>query len=240
MSRWVLVTREQAELGELQRGLPDGVRLVAFPVLRLSPWESPEHWEALERQLAKLSALAFTSRHAPGAFVAQARARGLAQKLLRLPAAAVGAATARACREAGFAVALEGDGGGAQLAQSMLQRFPRPLVVAFPCGREHREELVQELAAAGATVLPVPVYAMELTPPEELPPLPEGLPSAVVVTSPRATQAYWQATGGAFAAVPHLALGPTTAAAVAALGVAPKAVAKPTAEKLLEELCRIL
>jgi len=240
MSRWVLVTREEAELGELQGRLPDGVRLVAFPVLRLSPWESAQPWEALEGQLGKLSALAFTSRHAPGAFLAQARVRGLAEPLLCLPAAAVGAATARACHEAGFAVHLVGDGGGARLAQLMLQRFPRPLVVAFPCGRDHREELVEELSAAGATVLSVPVYAMALTPREELPQLPEGLPSAVVVTSPRAAQAYWQATGGGFATVPHLALGPTTAVALANLGLNPKALAKPSTEKLLEELCRIL
>jgi uroporphyrinogen-III synthase len=231
MKGWVLVTRSQEDLGLLPA---KDLTFFAYPVLRQVPWHSPTAWEQLLGHLSSLNLVAFTSRHAPEPFLQQAQERALAEVFLSLPVAAVGETTAAACQKAGFTVALCGQKGAQELAQLILQRFPNPRVV-FPCGREHRQELVVQLCQGGAQVFPLPVYAMDFTPREELPPLPPELPTAVVATSPRAAQAYWQATGGKYAAVPHLAFGTTTAAELARLGLKVKELKANWQE--LEELC---
>ncbi|MGQ9835640.1 MAG: uroporphyrinogen-III synthase [Thermoanaerobaculaceae bacterium] len=239
MKRWVLITRGASEVEELARGLPNNLELLPFPVLRLASHSSAAFWQQLEQHLGTLDLLAFTSKHAPEPFFQQAAQRKLDSQLKKLPVAAVGSATAAACRQQGLEVTICGQGGGSQLARLILQHFTAPFTVVLPCGRDHREELESELGQGGALVIPVPVYAMEPTPPEELPPLPSDPPVAVVVTSPRAAAFYWQATQGRFAGIPHLVLGPTTAMALGELGVSPQMLAKPSMHNLLEELCRI-
>lgn len=239
MKRWVLITRGSSEVEELARGLPNNLELVPFPVLRLVSYSSEAAWQQLEQHLGTLDLLAFTSKHAPEPFFQQAAHRNLDRQLKRLPAAAVGTATAAACRQQSLSVTICGQAGGRQLAHLILQHFVAPFTAVFPCGRDHRKELETELSEAGALVIPVPVYAMEKASPEKLPPLPSNPPAAVVITSPRAAAYYWQATQGRFAGSPHLVLGPTTAMALEKLGVPPKMLAKPSMQNLLEELCRI-
>ncbi len=240
MKGWVLITREAQELPELQPWVPEELELVAFPVLRQVPWEEPAAWERLARHLAELAVIACTSRHAPRPFLAQAQRRGLDAALTQLPVAAVGEATAAACREVGLSVALVGSQGGAALAETISQQIAAPSAVVFPCGREHREELVSRLHAAGFEVFPLPVYAMEPANPSQLPPLPPGSPRAVVLTSPRAASHYWQLTQGQFSAVPHLAWGATTAQELQKLGLAFEVLPQPNPKGLKEALCRIL
>lgn len=240
MSGWVLITREAQDLAKLQPCLPDALELVAFPVLRLTFWEDQQAWEKLTQHSSELALLAFTSRHAPRPFMVQAQRRGLATAFAQLPAAAVGEGTAVACRQEGLQVALVGAQGGEFLAEAVHRRFSPPAGVVFPCGRDHREELVCYLSAHGFSVFPVPVYAMEPTPASELPPLPSEPPQAVVLTSPRAATHYWQATQGRFATVPHLAWGPTTAQEVKKLGVPCAVLPQPNRKGLKEALCRIL
>lgn len=239
MKRWVLITRGASEVQELARGLPEDLELVPYPVLRLAPYSSPIAWQRLEQHLSNLELLVFTSKHAPELFFQQAAERKLESQLKRLPVAAVGQATAAACRQQGLSVSICGQAGGNQLASLILQQLVVPFTVAFPCGRDHREELKTQLREAGALVIPVPVYAMEQAFPQALPPLPSDPPAAVVITSPRAATFYWQRTQGRFAGVPHFVLGPTTALALGELGVPPKMLPKPTMDKLLEELCLI-
>lgn len=239
MKRWVLITREPWELDELAQGLPNDLELLPFPVLHRARYSNAAAWQQVEQHLGTLDLLVFTSKHAPEPFFQQAAERKLDSQLRGLPAAAVGPATAAACRQQGLEVTICGNAGGSQLASLILQHFLAPFTVVFPCGRDHREELAAELGKAGALVIPVPVYAMEPTSPEELPPLPFDPPAAVVITSPRAATFYWRATQGRFAGVPHLVLGPTTAMALRKLGVAPQILAKPNKHNLLEELCQI-
>lgn len=239
MKRWVLITRGSSEVEELARGLPNNLELVPFPVLRLAPHSSEAAWQQLEQHLGTLDLLAFTSKHAPEPFFQQAAHRKLDRQLEKLPIAAVGSATAAACRQQGLEVTVCGEAGGSELARLILQHFEAPFTAVLPCGRDHREELETELGQAGARVIPVPVYAMEPASPEDLPPLPSDPPAAVVVTSPRAAAFYWGATQGRFAGAPHLVLGPTTAMALEKLGVPPQMLAKPSMQNLLEELCRI-
>lgn len=240
MKGWVLITREAHDLPELLPWLPDGLELAAFPVLRFAPWEDTPAWKNVISHLAELRVLAFTSRHAPRPFLEQAQRRGLDTAFSRLPVAAVGEGTARACREVGLAVAIVGNQGGLALAEAICHHFSPPAGVAFPCGKEHREELVNSLKAAGFLVVSIPVYAMEPTPATELPPLPEKEPLAVVLTSPRAAVRYWQLTQGRFSGVPHLAWGPTTAQEMHKLGLPFAVLPQPNPQGLKEALCRIL
>ncbi len=240
MKSWVLITREAHDVPELLPWLPDGLRLVPFPVLRLAPWEDAQAWENVTAHLKELGVLAFTSRHAPRAFLKQAKERGLGPAFAHLPVAAVGEATAAACREVGLSVSLVGNVGGAALAETIGRHFSPSVGIVFPCGREHREELVVVLKNAGFSVFPLPVYAMEPTPPWELPALPSQPPKAVVLTSPRAAVYYWQATQGQFSSVPHLAWGPTTAQELQKLGLAFTVLPQPNPKGLKEALCQIL
>lgn len=237
MSAWVLVTRGEEELASLRAAAPPQVSVVPYPVLRLVPWEDPAAWEAVSPHLGRLDLLVFTSRHAPLPLLQQATSRGASEILQRLPAAAVGQATASACRQAGFQPVLVGDGGAQQLAEQLRQRFHSPWVL-HPCGREHRQELKQALETAGGRVFSLPVYAMDEAPTAKLPPLPPGQPLAVLATSPRAARAYWRATSARYALCPHFALGSTTARELAQLGLQPKILEKARIESLWEELCR--
>jgi uroporphyrinogen-III synthase len=211
-----------------------GVTVLGYPVLReealggLAP--------GLERAVAECSLVAFTSRRAPAAL--RQVAGELWPALQRLPAAAVGAATAEAARREGFRVEIVGDSGGAALA-TLLAGVVRPgEVVLHPCGREHREEFGRALAGTGVRVLPVVVYCLAETAVADLPSLPPDLPRAVLLTSPRAARAYLNASGGRYVRVPHLAFGPTTAAAAAEAGLQVRPLSRHTPEAVVEELCR--
>jgi uroporphyrinogen-III synthase len=241
MSRFVLITRHPADCGELQ-ALLDGsdIKLRPYPVLRL---EDVEDDRGLADAVAAVSPsdtpawLVFASPRAPERF-ARACRRGGAEHLLDLPIAVVGSGTARAVAKAGLESCLVGPGTGFGLADKMIEELAPGAPVVFACGRDRRPELPARLAAAGHPVLPVVVYRMEATPPRELPPLGPSL-EAVVLTSPRAASLYLEGVGGRPLPCPHLALGPTTRDAAAALGIDCRAPAEPTLESLAEELCTI-
>jgi uroporphyrinogen-III synthase len=233
--RWVLATRTDEELAPLAAALRDhGWKVVAYPVLREEPLAAAPIAD-LDETAAECSLVAFTSRRAPGALHRVAGASW--SRIVRLPAAAVGVATAEAAREEGFIVTIVGDAGGEALAVQVARALPRGASVLHPCGREHRAELARGLEAAGIRAAQVVVYGMTETPPELLPALADGRPSAVLLTSPRAAKAYLRLTGASFAGVPHFALGPTTAATVAAAGIAARVLVSTKPEALVEELC---
>jgi len=239
----VLVTRTPAECAGLAAALePHGIEVKPYPVLRVEEVEDGPGWrrlaEALEGAGPRPTWLALASPRAPGRFVAAAGRHGL-RTLLELPAAAVGAATARAAREAGLEVTLVGDAGAAALASALLERLEAGAAVVLPRGRHARRELPEALERAGHPVLPVTVYAMRPAPPRELPPLGPRV-DAVVLTSPRTARYYLEAVGGRPLPVPHWAIGATTRDAAAALGIACRTPAHPDMETLAEELCRSL
>jgi uroporphyrinogen-III synthase len=235
VSRFVLITRHPADCAELQELVrPHGVVIRPYPVLRLEELEDDRGW----RQLAGAGApdwLLMASPRAPQRFVDQARARGM-EGLLARPAAAVGTTTADAVRAAGLDLALVGPGTGAGLAEQLVQRWTAATTAVFACGRHRRPELPDALEAAGHTVLPVEVYRMRATPPRELPPLPPSL-EAVVLTSPRAARLYLEGVGGLPLPCQHVALGPTTRTAAAAIGIECRMPERPDMESLAEVLC---
>jgi uroporphyrinogen-III synthase len=240
VSGFVLITRHPSDCAELQALLdPCGLKLRPFPVLRLSEVHDEEAWaELMERLLDLLPAawLVLASPRAPERFVSECRRLGV-EDLLELPAAAVGASTAAAARSAGLDLRQVGPGNGSGLAEQLVREIAEPTTFIFACGRDRRPELPRGLSDAGHEVLPVVVYQMEPTPPRELPPLGPSL-EGVVLTSPRAARLYLEGVGGLPLPCRHWALGPTTQAAAAAIGIDCLIPREPTLGSLAEELCK--
>jgi uroporphyrinogen-III synthase len=240
VSRFALITRHPSDCGELQGLLePCGITLRPYPVLRIEDSTDDEGWRTVADQttgLDKCPWLVLASPRAPRRFVVNCTKRDL-EILLAIPAAAVGPSTAQATEEVGIEIDLIGPGTGEGLARELVQHLGQPTTFIFPCGHDRRPELPQILTEAGHTVLPVEVYRMVPTPPRELPPLGPSL-DAVVLTSPRAAGLYLEGVGGLPLPCLHWALGPTTQAAAAALGVECLTPDEPTMQSLAEELCK--
>jgi len=240
VSGFVLITRHPAECSELQSALdPCGLKLRPFPVLRLADVHDDEGWDWVvdpHTDLLKDAWLVMASPRAPERFAAESRRRGI-DSLLELPVASVGKGTAASAQIAGFRVELVGPGTGVGLAEQLIDVVNEPTTFVFACGRDRRPELPHALAEAGHRVLPVVVYRMDPTPPRELPPLGSSL-DGVVLTSPRAAQLYLDGVGGLPLPCRHWALGPTTRAAAAAIGIDCSIPLEPTFESLAEELCK--
>jgi len=241
VTRYVLITRHPAECRELQALVADhDVVLRPYPVLRLEEVDDDAGWDAALEATSGLDGtwLVLASPRAPDRFVAQARVRG-AVRLLTLPTAAVGDGTGEAASAAGLDLQLVGPGTGAGLAEQLLDRLGPGAPVVFACGHDRRPELPSALRAAGHPVLPVEVYRMRQTPVRELPPLRGPRIDAVVLTSPRAARFYLEGVGGQPLPCDHVAMGPTTRDAAAALGITCRIPPEPTIPSLAEELCRI-
>jgi len=240
MSRFVLITRHPSDCGELQALIdPCGLKLRPYPVLRLAPFTDDEGWhEALAKVpgAGKGAWVLLASPRAADPFVHACRERG-AEHLLDLPVAVVGEGTARSAMKAGLKVEEVGPGTGLGLAEQLASRLAPDTDIVFACGRDRRPEMPDALSKAGHTVLPVVVYRMDPTPSRELPPLGPNL-EAVVLTSPRAAALYLEGVGGLPLPCRHLALGPTTRDAAAALGIECAIPRQPNLESLAEELCR--
>lgn len=240
MSRWVLITRPQEEARPLAEALAaTGIDLVGYPVLKEVAADDDQAWEEIAQLRRRLAALFVTSPRAPRQFRSAAEQRGLWPELASLPADAVGTATAEACRQVGLTVRRVGGTGGLALAGEVAKSLHPGDVVLHPTGRHHREEAYTVLAAAGAEVVPVVVYAMEEGAPDALPLLPETPPLAVLLTSPRAAAAYARGAPRHVLAAPHFALGETTAEAATRLGLSSQMLLHPDPLLLVEELCRI-
>jgi uroporphyrinogen-III synthase len=250
--RIVMITRSPADCQELQALVrPAGIRIKAYPVLRLEPETDRRGWRrvlaavppAQGRPAGERTAstpgetwLVLTSPRAPAHLVCQARERE-ATHLLELPVAAVGPSTAAAAAGAGLRVQLEGSSGGAALAQDLVERLPAGSCLVLACGKDRRPELPRALEAAGHRVLPLVVYSMRPTPPREIPPLGPRI-DVVVLTSPRAARLYLDSVGGLPLPCEHMALGATTRDAAAAIGVECSTPPEPTMASLAEELCQ--
>jgi uroporphyrinogen-III synthase len=240
VNSFVLITRHPSDCAELQSLLdPCGLKLRPYPVLRLADVRDAEAWSTVMDRLADLARdawLVMASPRAPGRFAAECRQQG-ADALLELPVAAIGTGTAASARNAGLRVELVGPGTGVGLAKRLVDLVNEPTTFVFACGRDRRPELPRALTEAGHTVLPVVVYRMDPTPVRELPPLGPSL-EGVVLTSPRAARLYLDGVGGLPLPCRHWALGPTTRAAAAAIGIDCSIPSEPTLESLAEELCK--
>ena len=140
----VLVTRPRQQAAETARLLrAAGHDVLLDPLLEISQLPPP----MLEP--GEVAAVAVTSANAaPAASAAPAD----------LPVFVVGEATARALRAAGRRPAGIAGGDGKALAALIARAVPAGGIVLHLCGREVREGLADELAAAGLAYRPAIVY----------------------------------------------------------------------------------
>jgi uroporphyrinogen-III synthase len=226
-----------------------GAETIICPVLRLVPVEGAERAK-LERALRTFvdggeGWIAFTSASVPPVvarlLAADHDLRDLCARRLRV--AAVGKATAETAWSRGFAVALEGEGEGAEaLAKQLLAVEPRPRVLHITSDRG-LPTLVRAINAAGGTASRI--IAVEHRPEPTLDPaaLFRSRPAElVVIASPSAAEGLLDACTAAqrraLVAIPALALGETTAASLRAHGFREVIVsALPAPEALVAAAC---
>lgn len=163
-----------------------GHRPVVSPLLQVSILTSADG--PLAKALTGVGALAFTSANGVRAFAAL---RPISDR--HLPVFAVGASTARAAREAGFASVVSGEGDVAALAKRIAMKDQRPGgVVLHPGALEPAGDLVDDLRRRGLSARHIAVYETLPQAPSRdlLAALDQDPPavSGVLIHSPKAAQ----------------------------------------------------
>jgi uroporphyrinogen-III synthase len=250
----VVVTRPRARSEELCFLLEEeGAEAVALPMLELEPPSDGRGLRAAAETLGRFSWVAFASSAAVEALAEAARTAGTVAALKRLKIAAVGAGTARAARAAGLEVTLEcRQGTGATLGQELAPRLQPGEEVLLPSAEVGRPELEAALQAAAPLGAGSPsptvtrVAAYRSTPLAVADAVWEDLrtrpPAAVLFASPRTAEAFLEAGGRPVLEKAHVvAIGPTTATALAALGFPAAGVAeRPQAVAFVEAAVRAI
>ena len=181
---------------------------------------------SITKQQLEGKAVAFTSARAVALFCEAVQ--GI--ELQGLPVFVGGPATAAAAEQHGMKVSASSEGsGGASLAQHILVEGVPAGGVLFPCALDRHPELEAVLAAQRVAVTAVPLYRTEPLADARLPAVDNPM---IVFTSPSAVRA--------FVALPpisatHVAIGPSTAAAMDSAAVRCDATAsEPTATALMK------
>lgn len=250
--RTVVVTRAVGAEDTLGPRLREvGARVLEFPAIEIGP-PGPAELAALDAALAALPRFrwaAFASVNAVERTVARLDELGVPRAALEdLRLACVGPGTAdrlAALARAPDLVPLEHT--GAALAQA-LARHVAGVAVLVPRAAEGRPELVDGLRAAGAEVVAPVAYRTVPASPASLAPLADllaaGEVDAVAFASPSAVRSVTGALGaraGLLGRVLLAAIGPSTAEALAAAGLAPGAVpAEHTAAGLADAIAAAL
>jgi uroporphyrinogen-III synthase len=237
--RTVVVTRPRASSAPLAAALSAlGARVVFAPLIRARPPRSWKDLDAALRGLAGFDAIAFASARAVECFFARAKALRLRPARPRV-VAVVGAATAKALASHGWkATVVPEDPRAEGLVRSM--NLPRGASVLLPRAEDGLEFLPRRLEASGAVVARATAYRT----------VPDSAGQRAFLRAVAAgADALCFASGSAVSSAAALfektsfrravgdcavvAIGPTTAGALTALGVHPAAVArKPDVESL--------
>ncbi|HET6305239.1 MAG TPA: uroporphyrinogen-III C-methyltransferase [Myxococcota bacterium] len=242
----VLVTRPADQAGELAARLrAAGAEPVLLPLVEIVPLADLSPLDAALEKLGDWDALVLTSRNAARIFAERWSARR--PRRAAPPAWCVGPATARAALGAGLAVRGLPDAAGdaSTLLQVILESEP-PAGRRFllPCAEGARESLAEGLRRAGARVDVLPIYR---TVPAAVDAaglraeLASGALDALTFASPTALRAFAsqldaESHAAALRAI-RVAIGPATAAALSAAGLAPDAVAgEPSAAGIVRAL----
>ena len=146
--RRVLVTRPEPGASATAQALRSaGFDPVVLPLTGIRPLAVPE------TGLPAVDAIALTSanavRYAPVSLLATIRA---------IPLHAVGATSAQAAREAGFANVAAGRVDAAGLASAMSQTLAPGSTVLYLCGKVRKPEFEQRLRGRGIRVIPIETY----------------------------------------------------------------------------------
>jgi uroporphyrinogen-III synthase len=218
----VAITRDEERDGPLARALRDeGLEPVPCRAVKVVPPPALGLVERAARSLERYDWLVVASRRAVAAVVEARRGRPLPA---RLRTAAVGESTAAALRQAGARSVLVGTESGVRGLLPWLAGADdwRGRAVLLPRAAQGSRLLAETLIGLGAHVDEVVAYC---TSPRSLAEIAgswkKARPDAAVITSPSAAEALVRALGTA--PLRHLsavvAIGPTTAGALARLGV---------------------
>lgn len=219
----IAVTRPGASPGRLGELLREaGARVVHWPCIRFEPPHDPEPLAAAARD-TDADWIAITSPRAARSWLAAGGG-----EVRRVPAAVVGPATASVLREAGWPVGRVAD---EHSASGLLAAFADAgdaagARIVFPCSDRAGDELPDGLRRLGADVVRVTAYRTVTSAPraeEVLEAARSGRVAVVTFASPSAVEGFLsradagrrrEITGRLAAA----AIGPTTGAALAAIG----------------------
>jgi uroporphyrinogen-III synthase len=234
----VLVTRRPEQAGEFAAAIRRlGAEVEFLPLVDIAP---PVDWAAADRavkDLAQYGAVAFTSANAVEMFLNRVDAAGIdRERVGDRPLFAVGGGTGRALAESGLAARVPPEAStGERLAEWMLASLPEGVRVLFPCGDIARETLTERLTSSGRIVDRVVVYrtvAPDLADAQgKLDALRAGKYQVVTFTSPSAARNFAtlidpMVLADVARSIVAAAIGPTTAEALAALGIRPAIVAR--------------
>jgi uroporphyrinogen-III synthase len=221
-ARRVAVTRDEKGDGALAQALRnEGLVPVACQAVRVVPPPAPDLLQAAARSLAKRDWLVAASRRSVLAIL---DARGGRPLPLTLRTAAVGESTAAALRSAGaqHVICAEEPGANGLLALLQGADYWRGREVLAPRAANGSRWIAETLRSWGARVEEVVAYSTAPRPPREITrKWRAAAPVAAVITSPSAAEALVSAVGaGSLRSLEVVvAIGPTTAGALAHLGV---------------------
>lgn len=224
--RRVVVTRDEEPVdGRLGRALRSlGLPVLHWPTTAILPPEDPTELEALRETASSYDWVVFTSRNG-----VEAVAEVVGSAPEGVAVAVVGDKTAEAARAAGWTPTLVGEGTGEELGRALLSRLDGPVRILLPTTSRAPDTLPTLLRGAGHRVDRIAAYRTGLAGPDPAvcrDPIEGGEVGVVTFTSPSAVD-------GLVRALPAdllerlvrtsraVAIGPTTAEAVAAAGWSP-------------------
>lgn len=224
----VVMLRPEGQPGSFDDALAvAGARVHHTPLTKVVPIDGVTIDEG---QLAG-KVLAFTSARAVELFCQSSRGVDIAGRAVF----AGGPATAAAAQRRGMKPSVSAEGsGGASLAEHIAAANLPEGGVLFPCALERHPDLEAALQQRGVEVTAVPLYRTEALAGAQLPAVDDAI---TVFTSPSGARAY-----AALSPRPtlHVAIGPSTAAAMEAAGVACHAtIPEPTATALIQTCLEI-
>lgn len=243
----VLVTRPRERAEELCFLLEDeGAEVQWLPVLELAPPDDPRPLRSAVEQIHRYRWVLLASPSGAQALVEAAREAGTSDRLTKVQIGAVGPGTSRAARDLGLEIAREAEvntGGG--LFEAIRGSLSPGDEVLLPAAQDGRRELQEALEQAGIRVARVAAYKSEQVPVdgEQWAALLARPPQVIAFGSPRTAEAFLELTGEPGRAMAReakrVAIGPTTARALAAIDLPAAAVAeRPTAAGLVDAVIR--
>ncbi len=242
----VLVTRPKERVEELCFLLEDeGAQVLSLPLLELHPPEDPRPLAAAAESIQRYRWVVFASPSAVEALMEALRLAGTLGRMEQVRVAAVGPRTARTAESHGLKVAAEPtEATGLGLYALLSPELHPEDEVLLPVAEEGRKELELALREQGVRVTRVTAYR---TTPAVLPAeAQQGLlaspPDVILFASPRTAEAFLESAGRErLGQARVVAIGPTTANALARLGIPVAAVAeRPTSDGLVDAAIRAI